>query len=220
MAQVSVCKFPHYPERESEEMAITLQKGQKIDLTKGNAGLKNIMVGLGWDPVQQKSGGLFGGLFGGGGSNVDCDASVLMLDENDRLLDKKSVIYFGNLTSKCGSVKHTGDNLTGDGDGDDEQVLIDLSKVPANVHKLVFVVNIYQAVQRKQHFGMIQNAFIRVVDSASRTELVHYNLSDNYSDMTSLIPGEIYRHGGEWKFAAVGSGTKDASITEIANRHA
>jgi stress response protein SCP2 len=217
---VSDLQVSTLPKRESEEMAITLQKGQKIDLTKGNAGLKNLMVGLGWDPVQQKSGGLLGGLFGGGGgSNVDCDASVMMLDENDRLLDKKSVIYFGNLTSKCGSVKHTGDNLTGDGEGDDEQVLIDLSKVPSNVHKIVFVVNIYQAVQRKQHFGMIQNAFIRVVDSATKTELVHYNLSDDYSGLTSLIPGEIYRHGGEWKFAAVGSGTKDASITEIANRH-
>ncbi|MCD7034708.1 TerD family protein [Metabacillus sp. GX 13764] len=202
-------------------MAITLQKGQKIDLTKGNSTLNSMLVGLGWDPVQQSGGkGLLGGLFGGNKeSNVDCDASVLMLDEKDRLVDKKSVIYFGNLQSKCGSVRHSGDNLTGQGEGDDEQIRIDLQKIPASVHKLVFVVNIYQAVQRKQHFGMIQNAFIRIVDASSNTELAHYNLTDNYSGLTSLFPGEIYRHGNEWKFAAVGQGTKDASIGDIAGRY-
>lgn len=200
-------------------MAISLQKGQKIDLTKGNSSLNSIMVGLGWDPVQQGGGGFFGGLLGGKSSNVDCDASVLMLDENDRLLDKKSVIYFGNLQSKCGSVRHSGDNLTGQGEGDDEQIRVDLQKVPPNVHKLVFVVNIYQAVQRKQHFGMIQNAFIRVVDASNNTEMAHFNLTDNYSGLTSLFPGEIYRYGNEWKFAAVGQGTSDASIGDIAGRY-
>ncbi|MEH7545309.1 MULTISPECIES: TerD family protein [Bacillaceae] len=199
-------------------MAINLQKGQRVDLTKGNPGLTKIMVGLGWDPVQSGGGGkLFGGLFGGGASssNVDCDASVIMLGANDKLQNNKDVIYFGNLKSNDGSVQHSGDNLTGDGDGDDEQIMIDLSRVPANIQKLVFVVNIYDCVKRKQHFGMIQNAFIRVVNPTTNQELLHYNLTDNYSGLTCLVTGEIYRHGNEWKFAAVGSGTNAASLSEV-----
>ncbi|MEL7734393.1 TerD family protein [Bacillus velezensis] len=198
-------------------MAISLQKGQRIDLTKGKAGLSKLLVGLGWDPVS--SGGFLGKLFGGGGANIDCDASVLML-ENDKMTDSKNVIYFGNLKSRCGGVVHTGDNLTGEGDGDDEQILIDLAKVPAQINKLVFVVNIYDCVRRKQDFGMIQNAFIRVVDQANREELVTYNLRDNYSGRTSLIAAEIYRQDGEWKFAAVGEGTNDTKIGDIVNRYA
>ncbi|WP_445593883.1 TerD family protein [Bacillus velezensis] len=198
-------------------MAISLEKGQRIDLTKGKAGLSKLLVGLGWDPVS--SGGFFGKLFGGGGANIDCDASVLML-ENDKMTDSKNVIYFGNLKSRCGGVVHTGDNLTGEGDGDDEQILIDLAKVPAQINKLVFVVNIYDCVRRKQDFGMIQNAFIRVVDQANREELVTYNLRDNYSGRTSLIAAEIYRQDGEWKFAAVGEGINDTKIGDIVNRYA
>jgi len=199
-------------------MAINLQKGQRVDLTKGNPGLTKIMVGLGWDPVQSTGGGkLFGGLFGGGGNsaNVDCDASVIMLGANDKLQNNKDVIYFGNLRSNDGSVQHSGDNLTGAGDGDDEQVMIDLSRVPANIQKLVFVVNIYDCVKRKQHFGMIQNAFIRVVNPNTNQELIHYNLTDNYSGLTCLVTGEIYRHGNDWKFAAIGSGTNAASLSEV-----
>ena len=199
-------------------MAINLQKGQRVDLTKGNPGLTKIMVGLGWDPVQSGGGGkLFGGLFGVGASssNVDCDASVIMLGANDKLQHNKDVIYFGNLKSNDGSVQHSGDNLTGDGDGDDEQIMIDLSRVPANIQKLVFVVNIYDCVKRKQHFGMIQNAFIRVVNPTTNQELLHYNLTDNYSGLTCLVTGEIYRHGDEWKFAAIGSGTNAASLSEV-----
>ncbi|WP_160721189.1 TerD family protein [Bacillus sp. USDA818B3_A] len=199
-------------------MAINLQKGQRVDLTKGNPGLTKIMVGLGWDPVQSSGGGGFlGGLFGGGGNsaNVDCDASVIMLGANDKLQNNKDVIYFGNLRSNDGSVQHSGDNLTGDGDGDDEQIMIDLSRVPANIQKLVFVVNIYDCVKRKQHFGMIKNAFIRVVNPNSNQELLHYNLTDNYSGLTCLVTGEIYRHGNEWKFAAIGSGTNAASLSEV-----
>ncbi|MEH7885796.1 TerD family protein [Bacillus sp. JJ1609] len=200
-------------------MAINLQKGQRVDLTKGNPGLSKIMVGLGWDPVQKSGGGggLFGGLFGGGGSgaNVDCDASVIMLGANDKLQNNNDVIYFGNLKSKDGSVTHSGDNLTGDGDGDDEQVSIELNKVPGHVEKLVFVVNIYDAVKRKQHFGMIRNAFIRVVNPNSNQELIKYNLTDDYSGKTSLIVGEIYRHGNEWKFGAVGTGTNASGLSEV-----
>ncbi|MEH7392849.1 TerD family protein [Bacillus sp. JJ1503] len=197
-------------------MAINLQKGQRVDLTKGNPGLSKIMVGLGWDPVQSRGGGLLGSLFGGGGgANIDCDASVIMLGENDKIRNNSDVIYFGNLKSNDGSVQHTGDNLTGDGDGDDEQILIDLSRVPAQVHKLVFVVNIYDCVKRKQHFGMIQNAFIRIVNSANGQEMIHYNLTDDYSGKTCLVVGEIYRHGADWKFAAVGTGTSSPGLADV-----
>ncbi|MED4204116.1 TerD family protein [Neobacillus mesonae] len=201
-------------------MAINLQKGQRVDLTKGNPGLSKILVGLGWDPVQNSGGGggFFGSLFGGGGgsqANIDCDASVIMLGANDKLGSNKDVIYFGNLKSNDGSVQHSGDNLTGDGDGDDEQIWVDLSRVPANIQKLVFVVNIYDCVKRKQHFGMIRNAFIRIVNPNNNQELIHYNLTDNYSGLTCLVTGEIYRHGNEWKFAAIGSGTNAASLSEV-----
>jgi len=198
-------------------MAINLQKGQRVDLTKTNPGLSKIMVGLGWDPVQSGgSGGFFGSLFGGGGAaNIDCDASVIMLGANDKLQNNKDVIYFGNLKSNDGSVQHSGDNLTGDGDGDDEQIMIDLNRIPGHIQKLVFIVNIYDCVKRKQHFGMIRNAFIRVVNPSNNQELIHYNLTDNYSGNTCLVTGEIYRHGNEWKFAAIGSGTNAAGLSEV-----
>lgn len=200
-------------------VSINLQKGQRIDLTKGNAGLNKIIVGLGWDPVQQKSGGLLGGLLGSKTPiDIDCDASVIML-QNDRLQDKTDVVYFGNLKGANDSVTHSGDNRTGDGDGDDETIYIELNAVPQNYNKLIFVVNIYDCVRRKQHFGMLQNAYIRIVNPATKEELLKYNLSDNYSDQTTLITGEIYRHDNEWKFAAVGTGTQDASISDICKRY-
>jgi stress response protein SCP2 len=203
------------------DLAISLQKGQRVDLTKGNPGLSKILVGLGWDPVQSGGGGgLFGSLFGGGGgANIDCDASVIMLGANDKIQNNNDVIYFGNLKSRDGSVQHSGDNLTGDGDGDDEQVMIELSRVPSNVQKLVFVVNIYDCVKRKQHFGMIRNAFIRVVNPANQQELIRYNLSDDYSGKTSLVVGEIYRHNTEWKFAAVGTGTNASGLSEVVRNY-
>lgn len=193
-------------------MTISLAKGQKIDLTKGNAGLTSLLVGLGWDPVKQK--GFFKRT-----PNIDCDASVIMLNENEKLESKEDVIYFGNLKSSCGSVHHTGDNLTGEGDGDDEQILVDLSKIPSRIHKLMFVVNIYQCVEKKQDFGMIENAFIRMVDRTQNNELAHYNLTEDYAGQTALIPGEIYRHNDEWKFNAIGQATKDVSISQIANKY-
>ena len=201
-------------------MSINLQKGQKVDLTKGNAGLAKIMVGLGWDPVKKAGGGFLGGLLGGGGGqNIDCDASVIMLDANGKLSKKQNLVYFGNLNSPCGSVKHMGDNLTGAGDGDDEQIIIDIKKVPQDIHKLVFVVNIYDCVKRKQDFGQIQNAFIRVVDSSTNKELIKFNLTDNYAGRTALVVGEVYRHNNEWKFAAVGEGTTDTSLSELVKRY-
>ena len=202
---------------------VNLQKGQKIDLTKSNPGLKNILVGLGWDPVQNSKGGgggILGGLFGGGKkqADIDCDASVYLLNANSKLANLKNLVYFGNLTSPCGSIRHTGDNLTGDGDGDDEQIIVDLSRVPADVNRLVFVVNIYQCEQRKQHFGMIRNAFIRIANNSNGQELCRFNLSEGYEGKTSLIAGEVYRHNGEWKFAALGEATTDPGLKSLTRR--
>lgn len=203
-------------------MVVNLQKGQRVDLTKGNAGLNKIIVGLGWDPVEQKSGGggFLGSLFGGGGgskANIDCDASVLML-QNDKLARQEDVVYFGRKTSACSSVVHSGDNLTGDGAGDDEVITVDLNAVPAQYNKLVFVVNIYEAQSRQQHFGMIRNAYIRVVDPSTNNEIIRYNLSDDYQNQTALITGEIYRHNNEWKFGALGTGTQDKKLGEVCAR--
>ncbi len=205
---------------------INLQKGQKIDLTKGNPGLSKIMVGLGWDEVSSgkpKSGGLLGGLFGGGGGGgaaaVDCDASAILLDANEKLTSKDRLVYFGNLQSGDKSVKHSGDNLTGAGDGDDEQIQVDLSNVPSSVQKIVFVVNIYDCVKRKQDFGLIANAFIRVVNPVNDQEFCRYNLTDNYAGKTSLVVAEVYRHNNEWKFAALGQGTNDGSLSELVRRY-
>lgn len=203
-------------------MAINLQKGQRVDLTKSNPGLSRIMVGLGWDPVKSSGGGgFFGSLFGGGSNaSIDCDASVIMLSANDHLQNNKDVIYFGNLKSGDGSVQHSGDNLTGDGDGDDEQIFVELSKIPSHIQKLVFVVNIYDCIKRKQHFGMIRNAFIRVVNPTNNQELIRYNLTDDYSGKTALVAGEIYRNGTDWKFAAIGSGTNAASLSDVVRTYA
>ena len=200
-------------------MTISLKKGQRVDLTKGNASLNQIMVGLGWDPIQQKSaGGMLGGLFGGSkAANIDCDASVIML-QNDKFVNKNDLVYFGNKASACNSVRHSGDNVTGAGDGDDEVIMIDLKSIPASYNKLIFVVNIYDCVKRKQDFGMIQNAFIRIVNPATGAELTRFNLSDNYAGLTTLVTGEIYRHNGEWKFGAIGDGTTDQGLSEIVSK--
>jgi tellurium resistance protein TerD len=202
-----------------ESMGINLQKGQRISLTKDNPGLKKAMVGLGWDPVQQAAKGMLGGLFGGKQAQVDCDASVLMLDANDKLRSKDSLIYFGNLKSKCGSVQHMGDSLTGDGDGDDEQVMVDLSSIPSDIAKLVFVVNIYAAKERKQHFGMIQNAFIRLVNTSDKNEILRFNLTEQYADKTGLFVAEIYRNNGEWKFVGLGEGDTSSGLGEMIKKY-
>lgn len=199
-------------------MGVSLQKGQKVSLTKDNAGLAKIIVGLGWDEVQQSGGGFLKGLFGSSQQEIDCDASAIML-KNGKFVDKDDLVYFVNLKHKSGTVNHQGDNLTGAGDGDDEQIVIDLSRVPADYDKIVIVVNIYQAVQRRQHFGLIQNAFIRLVDARNNNEMCKYNLTDNYSGMTAMIFGEVYRHNGEWKFSAIGQGTTDPGLSELCRRY-
>lgn len=194
-------------------MSISLQKGQKVSLSKERAGLSNILIGLGWDEVQQKR-----GFFAKKPELIDCDASAFLL-KNGKLVNKADIIYFGNLRHMTGTVQHMGDNLTGAGEGDDEQILVDLANVPADYDRIVIVVNIYQAVKRNQHFGMIQNAFIRLVDASNNTEICMYNLSENYTGMTAMIFGEVYRHNGEWKFNAIGQGTNDPGLGELANRY-
>jgi stress response protein SCP2 len=204
-------------------MAVSLQKGQKVDLTKGNASLRRVMVGLGWDEAQKpQSGGMFSGLFGGGQQQVDeidCDAIAFLLDGNGRLTKKDDVVFFNNLRHFSGCVNHQGDNLTGAGDGDDEQIEVNLSMLPAQYERVAILVSIYQATRKNQHFGMIRNAFIRLVDADTNRELCIYNLSENYSGMTAVVFGELYRHNGEWKFNAIGQPLQLWSVADLAERY-
>lgn len=176
-------------------MPVSLQKGQKVDLTKGNPGLKRIMVGLGWDVNQYD-----------GGADFDLDASAFLLGENGKVAKDEDFVFYGNLAHESQAVVHQGDNLTGEGDGDDEQIEVDLSKVPANVSRIAFTVTIYDAETRRQNFGQVSNAFIRIVDEVSGSEIIRYDLGEDFSIETALVVGELYRHGGEWKFNAIGSG--------------
>ncbi len=194
-------------------MSVSLQKGQKVSLSKDNAGLSKVIVGLGWDEAKPAKRGFFAPK----PQPIDCDASAILL-MNGKLCANDDVIYFNNLRHKTGTVQHMGDNLTGAGDGDDEQIVVDLAAIPEQYDRIVIVVNIYQAYQRKQHFGMIENAFIRLVDARNNTEMCKYNLSEDYTNMTAMIFGEIYRHSGEWKFNAVGQGTQDPGLGELVNR--
>ena len=194
---------------------IKLQKGQKISLTKDNPGLSKIAVGLGWDENK----GL-GGFFKSNG-NIDCDATAFLL-RNGKLSSRSNTadeVSYRHKGAEKNCVRHSGDNLTGAGDGDDETIYVDLDNVPEDVNKIVFVVNIYEARSRKQEFGMIKNAFIRVYNRENGIELCKYDLTENYKGKTALICGEIYRHEGEWKFNAVGEGTTDGSIQELRKRY-
>ena len=176
-------------------MPINLTKGQKVDLTKGNPGLKNIMIGLGWDVNAFDS-----------GANFDLDASVFMVGENGKCPTDQEFIFYGNLKHKSGSVEHMGDNLTGEGDGDDEQIKIDLSKIPENIARVAFTVTIYDAENRRQNFGQVSNAYIRIFDTVTNQEIIRYDLGEDFSIETAVVVGEIYRINGEWKFNAIGSG--------------
>ncbi len=176
-------------------MPINLTKGQKVDLTKGNPGLKSIMVGLGWDVNQFDS-----------GADFDLDAAAFMLGQNGKCPTEKEFIFYGNLEHSSGAVKHMGDNLTGEGEGDDEQIQIDLTMVPPNVEKIAFTVTIYDSDVRRQNFGQVSNSFIRIVDDSNGQELIRYDLGEDFSIETPVVVGELYRHSGEWKFNAIGSG--------------
>lgn len=194
-------------------MSVKLQKGQKVSLSKEHAGLSKIIVGLGWDEVQQQR-----SFFAPKPQAIDCDAFALLLVDG-KLASSQDIVYYGSLKHNSGSVVHMGDNLTGAGDGDDEQIVIDLNRVPAQYDRIVLAVNIYQAYERRQHFGMIQNAFIRLVDARNNNEMCIYNLTENYSNQTAMLFGEVYRYNGEWKFNAVGQGTTDGSISDFAKRY-
>ena len=199
-------------------MAISLLKGQKVDLRKNDGGsLKKVVIGLGWDEAKQDTITLFGS--SKKTYNIDCDATVFLC-VNGKVIDVADVIYFGNLEHSSQAVKHMGDNLTGAGEGDDEEIFIDLTKLPAKYDKIIFVVNIYKANERNQHFGMIENAFIRIYDGENNQELCRYNLSENYDGMTAMIFGEMYLRDGQWRFNAIGQATHDNSIQELLGRFA
>lgn len=176
-------------------MAVNLSKGQKVSLTKGNPGLSRIMVGLGWDTNRYDT-----------GADFDLDAQAFLLGANGNVTRDADFVFFGNLKHPSGAVEHMGDNLTGEGEGDDEQIRVNLAAVPAEIEKIAFTVTIYEPEARKQNFGQVSNAFIRIVDEGSGKELVRYDLGEDYSIETALIVGELYRYNGEWKFNAIGNG--------------
>ncbi|MDR1872544.1 MAG: TerD family protein [Deltaproteobacteria bacterium] len=175
-------------------MAVSLVKGANISLTGEVPGLKSVFVGLGWDARESV------------GADFDLDASVFLLDATGKVRRDEDFIFYGNLTSPDKSVEHTGDNLTGGGEGDDEVLKVNLEKVPNEIQKLVFVVTIYEATQRGQNFGMVSNAFIRIVNQLDNREIARFDLTEDLSVETAMIFGEIYRHQQDWKFRAVGQG--------------
>lgn len=175
-------------------MALSLSKGGNISLSKSDPGLKKILIGLGWDERATS------------GNDFDLDASVFMVTGEGKVRGEADFIFYGQLKSADGSVVHTGDNRTGEGDGDDEAIEVDLENVPSDIQRLVVTVTIHEAESRKQNFGMVQNAFIRVANNETGNEIVRYDLTEDYSTETALEFGEVYRHNGEWKFRAIGQG--------------
>ena len=176
-------------------MAIQLKKGQKIDLTKGNPGLKHIRLGLGWDT----------NMFDGG-DDFDLDVSLFMVGKSGKVEQDEDFIFYNNLKHPSEAVEHLGDNRTGDGDGDDEEILVDFSKMPDRIEKIAVTVTIYEAKERRQNFGQVNNSYVRLVNSDNEEELLRYDLGEEFSIETAIVVCEIYRHNGEWKFSAVGSG--------------
>lgn len=187
-------------------MPISLQKGQKVSLTKDNPGLKNVVVGLGWDVNAFDTGGDF-----------DLDAAAFLLTDAGKVSKSDDFVFYGNLCHPSQSVQHMGDNLTGAGDGDDEQIKVDLSKVPANITKIAFTVTIYEPEQRRQNFGQINNAFIRIYNEANGEEMIRYDLGEDFSIETAAVFGELYKSGSEWKFNAIGSGFQGGLAALCAN---
>ena len=175
-------------------MAISLTKGQNVSLSKTDPSLKNVLVGLGWDARSTD------------GQDFDLDASVFMATENAKVPSDSYFIFYNQLVSPCDGVEHTGDNLTGDGDGDDESVIVRLDKVESNIKSLFITVTIHDAEARRQNFGQVSNAFVRIVNNDTGDEIVRFDLSEDYSTETAMVFGEIYRHNGEWKFRAIGQG--------------
>ena len=175
-------------------MGVSLQKGGNVSLEKVAPGMTKMLLGLGWDSRASD------------GTDFDLDASVFMVGADGKVRIDGDFIFYNNLKSACGSVEHTGDNTTGEGDGDDESVKVDLSLIPADVNKVIVGVTIHEADSRNQNFGQVSNAFIRVVNQDSNEEVARYDLSEDYSIETALVFGELYRHNSEWKFKAIGQG--------------
>lgn len=178
-----------------KNMPISLKKGQKVSLTKDNPGLKRVVVGLGWDVNQYDTGGAF-----------DLDAAAFLLTDSGRVSKSEDFVFYGNLKHPSGSVQHMGDNLTGAGEGDDEQVKVDLSLVPADTTKVTFTATIYEAEERHQNFGQVSNAFIRIYNEETGEELLRYDLGEDFSIETAVVFGELYKNNEEWKFNAIGNG--------------
>ena len=187
-------------------MPVSLQKGQKVSLTKDNPGLKKVVVGLGWDVNAFDTGGDF-----------DLDAAAFLLNDTGRVGSSSDFVFYGNLSHPSGSVVHQGDNLTGVGDGDDDQIRIDLSKVPDNITKIAFTVTIYEPEKRKQNFGQVNNAFIRIYNEETGEEMLRYDLGEDFSIETAAVFGELYKNGSEWKFNAIGSGFQGGLAALCAN---
>lgn len=197
-------------------MAVSLKKGEKVNLSKAVERLAKVTVGLGWDMATR-------------GSNIDCDASVFALRTKktgffgrttEKLCNSKDIVYYGNKMHSSGCIKHHGDNLTGEGDGDDEQITINLKDMPEDITRIVVVINIYACRSRGQHFGMIKNCFARVVDNGTNQEICRYNLSNGeYDKETAMVVCELYRENGEWNFEAIGKGTRDGDIPSLAKRY-
>jgi tellurium resistance protein TerD len=176
-------------------MAISLSKGQKVDLTKTNPGLTKVVVGLGWDTNKYD-----------GGKDFDLDTSVFLLGENGKVGSDADFVFYNNTTGGNGSVIHTGDNRTGEGAGDDEQINIELTKVPESTHRIAFTITIHEAEERNQNFGQVSNSYVRILNEATNEELIRFDLGEDFSIETAIVVGELYRHNGEWKFSAIGSG--------------
>ncbi|GHH98271.1 TerD family protein [Neobacillus kokaensis] len=176
-------------------MAVSLSKGQKVDLTKTNPGLTKVVVGLGWDTNKYD-----------GGNDFDLDSSVFLLGENGKVTTETDFVFYNNPQGGNGSVVHTGDNRTGAGDGDDEQVNINLSTVPAHIQRIAFTITIHDAASRNQNFGQVSNSYARIFNEETGEELIRYDLGEDFSIETAIVVGELYRHNGEWKFSAIGSG--------------
>ncbi|MGG4340606.1 TerD family protein [Paenibacillus lautus] len=179
-------------------MAVNLAKGQKVDLTKSNPGLTKVIVGLGWDTNKYD-----------GGKDFDLDATAFCLNENGKVSSDADFMFYNNPSNSNNSIVLSGDNRTGEGAGDDETVKIDLANIPADINKIAFCITIHEAQERNQNFGQVANSYVRVVSEVSGEELIRYDLGEDYSVETAVVVGELYRHGAEWKFSAVGSGFQD-----------
>ncbi|PEJ58231.1 MULTISPECIES: TerD family protein [unclassified Bacillus (in: firmicutes)] len=185
-------------------MTLNLLKGQKVDLTKTNPGLTNIVVGLGWDTNKYN-----------GGNDFDLDSSVFLLNGASKCASEQDFVFYNNTVGGNGSVEHHGDNRTGAGDGDDEQVTVNLTNVPASVERIAFAITIHDAEARNQNFGQVSNSYVRILNESNGEELVRYDLGEDFSIETSVVVGELYRHNGEWKFNAIGSGYQGGLVSLV-----